>query len=147
MDVPDHEYRGNARGKAKRSLQLFEGTNPWRLKYRGFQRPEWHDATAFLREINKYWLDYNQRHHGAVSTDFMREIKLWLDRFICCPDAQAGGVYKLSCLATTLGLNQTDHSPPNSSLDVAAAPEPVSGLQWALSNLASLVFPSLFFSL
>ena len=41
-------------------------------------------------DINKDWLDYNQRHHITVSTDSLREIKLWLDRLICCPDAQIG---------------------------------------------------------
>ena len=69
-NVPDHEYRGKFREKAKKSKQPFEGGKPWwRVKYRGFDRPEWHDVTAFLHEINKDWLDYNQRHHITVSTD------------------------------------------------------------------------------
>ena len=82
-----------------------------------------------------------------MSTDSLREIKLWLDRLICCPDAQPEGVYKLSCLASSLGLNQADPPPPDIRLDVPAAPEPVSGLQWAVSQVASMVFPSLFPSL
>ena len=114
---------------------------------RGFDRPEWHDVTAFLHDINKDWLDYKQRHHITVSTDFLREIKLWLDRLICCPDAQPDGVYKPSYLASSLGLNQADPPPPDIRLDVPAAPEPASGLQWAVSQVASMVFPSLFSSL
>ena len=82
-----------------------------------------------------------------VSTDCLREVELWLDRLICCPDAQPEGVYKLSCLASILGLNQADPSPPDIRLDVPAAPEPVSGLQWAVSQVASMVFPSPFSSL
>ena len=82
-----------------------------------------------------------------MSTDSLREIKPWLDRLICCPDAQLEGVYKLSCLASSLGLNQAEPPPPDIRLDVPAAPEPVSGLQWAVSQVASMVFPSLFSSL
>ena len=87
---------------------------------------------------------YNQRHHITVSTDSLRDIKLWLDQLICCPDAQPEGVYKLSCLASSLGMNQADPPPPSMRLDVPAAPEPVSGLQLAVSQGASMVFTSLF---
>ena len=107
--VLDHEYRGKGRGKAKKSKQPFEGGKPWwKVKYREFDRPEWHDVTAFLHDINKDLLDYNQRHHITVSTDSLREVKLWLDGRSCCPDAQPEGVYKLSCLASSFGLNQAD---------------------------------------
>ena len=82
-----------------------------------------------------------------MSTESLREIKLWLDPLICCPEAEPEGVYKLSCLASSLGLNQADPRPPDTRLDVPAAPEPVSGLQWAVSQVASLVFSSLFSSL
>ena len=144
----DHEYRGKARGKAKKSKQPFEGGKRWwKVEYRGSDRPEWHDVTAFLHDINKDWLDYNQRHYITVSTDSLRKIRLWLDRLICCPDAQPEGVYKLSCLASSLGLNQADPPTPDIRLDVPAAPEPVAGLQWAVSQVASMVFPSLFSSL
>ena len=71
--VLDHEYRGKVRGKAKKSKQPFEGGKPWwKVKYQGFDRPQWHDVTAFLHDINKDWLDYNQRHHITVSTDSLR---------------------------------------------------------------------------
>ena len=147
-DVLDHEYRGKSRGKAKNSQQPFEDGKPWwRVKYRGFDRREWHDVTAFLHDINKDWLDYNQRHHIRLSADSLREIKLWLNRLIWCLDAQPEGLYKLSCLASSLGLEQADPPPSDTGLDVPAAPEPVSGLQWAVSQVASLVFPSLFYSL
>ena len=64
-DVLDHEYRCKVRGKTKKSKQPFEGGKPWwRVKYRGSDRPEWHDVTAFLHDINKDWLDYN---HGTTS--------------------------------------------------------------------------------
>ena len=113
----------------------------------GFDKPESDSVTAFLHDINKDWLDYNQRHHITVSTDSLREFKLWLDRLICCPDAQPEGVYKLSCLASTLGLNEADPPPPDIDLDVPAAPELVSALQLAVTQVASMVFPSLFFPL
>ena len=115
-DVLDHEHRGKVRGKAKKLKQPCGGGKPWwKVQYRGFDRPEWHDVTAFLHDINKDWLDYNQLHHITVSTDSLREIKLWLDRLICCPDAQPEGVYKLSCLASSLGLNQADPHPLTSA--------------------------------
>ena len=129
-DVLDHKYRGKVPGKARRSEQPFEGGKPWwRVKYQGFDRPERHDVTALLHAINKQWLDYSQRLNITVSTDSLREIKLRLDRLICCPHAQPGGVYDMSCLASSLGLNQADHPPPDTRLDVPAAPEPGSGLQ------------------
>ena len=84
-----------------------------------------------MHDINKDRLDYNQRHHITVCTDSLREIKLWLDRLICCPDTQPEGVYQLSCLALDLGLHQAYTPPPDIRLYVPAAPEPVSGLQWA----------------
>ena len=144
-DVLDHEYRGKVQGKAKKAKQPFQGGKPWwKVKYRGFDQPGWHDVTAFLHDINKDWLDCNQRHHITVSTDSLSEIKLSRDQLICCPDAQPEGVYKLSCLASSLGLNQADPPPPDIRLDVPAAPEPVSGLQWAVSQVASMVFPSPF---
>ena len=80
-----------------------------------------------------------------MSTDSFREIKLWLERLICCPDAKPEGVYQMSCLASSLGLNQAEPPPPDIPLDVPATPEPVSGLQSAVSQVASMVFPSLFF--
>ena len=136
------------RAVGARSTKPFKGGKPWwRVKYRGFHRSEWHDVTALLHDINKNWLDYNQRHHITVSTDSLRKVKLWLDRLICCPDAQPEAVYKLSSLASGLGLNQADPPPPDICLDVPAAPELVSGLQWAVSQVASMVFPSLFSSL
>ena len=107
-DVLDHEYRGNVRGKAKKSKQPFKGGKPWwRVKYWGFDRPEWHDVTAFLHDINKEWLHYNQRHHITESTDSLREIKLWLDRLENFTPAQivppredsGGGIWSiLRCL-------------------------------------------------
>ena len=116
------------------------------MKYGGFHRPEWHDVTALLQNINKDWLDYNQRHHITVSTDSLRGFKLCPDQLICCPDAQPEDVYKLSCLASSLGLNQADPPPPDNRVDVPAAPEPVSGSQWAVSQLACMLFPALSFS-
>ena len=65
----------------------------------------------------------------------------------CCPDAQPEGVYKLSCLLSSLGLNQADSTPSDIGMDVPAAPEPFYGLQWAVSQVASMVFPSLSSSL
>ena len=79
-----------------------------------------------------------------MSTDSLSKIKLWLDRLICCPDAQPEGVYKLYCLASSLGLNQADPPPPDIRLDVPATPQPVSGLQWAVSQVpytSLLCFP------
>ena len=127
----------------KKSKQPFEGGKPcWTVKYRGSDWPERHDVTAFLHDINKDSLDWNQQHHIIVSTDSLREMELWLDQLICCPVAQPGGVYKLSCLPSSLGLNQGDPPPPDIRLDVPAAPQPVSGLQWAVSQVASMVgFP------
>ena len=67
--------------------------------------------------INEDWLDYIQRQHITVSTDSLREIKLWRDQLICCPDAQPEGVYRLSRLTSTLGLTQGHPPPPDRCLD------------------------------
>ena len=53
-----------------------------RLRQALVARPEWHDTTAFSHDTNKDWLYYNRRHHISVSTESLREIKLWLDRLI-----------------------------------------------------------------
>ena len=82
-----------------------------------------------------------------VLTDSLREIKLWLDRMIGCPDAQPEGVCMLSWRASSLELNQADLPSPDSRLEFPAAREPVSGLRWAVVQVASFLFPSLFSSL
>ena len=74
-------------------VHTFEGGKPWgKVKYCGFDQPEWHDVTAFLHDIKKNLLTYQQRHQITVTTDSLREIKLLLDQLICCPDAQPEGV-------------------------------------------------------
>ena len=57
-DVLDHEYRGKILWKPRSCKQPFEGGKPWwTVKYRGFDRPEWHDVTASLHDIEKDWLN------------------------------------------------------------------------------------------
>jgi transposase InsO family protein len=137
-DVLAHEYRGKVRGKAKKSKYPFAGGKPWwRIKYRGFDRPEWHDVTAFLHDINKDWLDYNRRNHITVSTDSLGQIKTSLDSLICCRDVQPEGLYKLSCLSSALGLNHRDFALPDVRLELPAPAASSSGWQWALNQVTS----------
>ena len=34
----------------------------WYVKYKGYDKPEWHDASEFLHDINQDWLQYNIKH-------------------------------------------------------------------------------------
>ena len=77
------------------------------------------------------------------------EIKLWLDRLICLLDTQPESVYRFSCLASSLGLNRGDPEIPDVCVDVPPAEpaEAICGLQWAVNQVASVVFLSLSSSL
>ena len=115
--------RARFKGKQRSLICPSKAANPGaRAEYRGFARPKWHYVTAFLYDINRDWLDYKQRHQIKLSTDSLWEIKLRLDRLICCPDPQPESVYKLSFLASGLGLNEADRFPIDTCLDVPAPP-------------------------
>ena len=34
----------------------------WYVKYKGYDKPEWYDASEFLHDINQDWLQYNIKH-------------------------------------------------------------------------------------
>ena len=34
----------------------------WYVKYKGYDKPEWHDASEFLHDINQDWLQSNIKH-------------------------------------------------------------------------------------
>ena len=47
--------RGRDKRTSPKNLQ-------WLVKYKGYHKPEWHEATEFLHDINEDWLKYCCRH-------------------------------------------------------------------------------------
>ena len=41
--------------------RVVRGTQQWRVKFRGFPKPEWHSAGSFMHNINDTWARYNRR--------------------------------------------------------------------------------------
>ena len=52
----------------------------WYVKYKGYDKPEWHDASEFLHDINKDWLQYNIKHKidvAVLAHVYMGQLSPW----------------------------------------------------------------------
>ena len=55
------EFANRGRDKRTRPKIL-----KWLVKYKGYPKPEWHEASQFLQDINEDWLKYCRRHRLDV---------------------------------------------------------------------------------
>ena len=46
----------------------------WRVKYRGYPEPEWHDARAFLHDIQDVWMAFNKCNNINVNLHELRAV-------------------------------------------------------------------------
>ena len=46
----------------------------WFVKYKGYDKPEWREASEFMHDINEEWLRYNIKHKIDVGLQDIRQV-------------------------------------------------------------------------
>ena len=46
----------------------------WLVKYKGYDKPEWREASEFMHDINEEWLRYNIKHKIDVGLQDVRQV-------------------------------------------------------------------------
>ena len=44
----------------------------WRVKYQGYDKPEWQPASAFMHKITDAWVEYNHKHDLDIALSDVR---------------------------------------------------------------------------